>query len=309
MKNKIIYGIALIAFSIGGFAQVKALKIGDNPGSIDPSAALEIASTTKGLLPPRMTNNQMTTIVTPVDGLVVYCTDCSPVGLYLFSESNWKNLSVDVTDATTTVKGKIQLAGDLTGTANLPIIANNAITTPKIAPKAVTVAKLDAGTGTANKVLLGNENGDASWVNAPFASITTVVGASNVEIRGNGDWNEQSYESPYFTSTATLTKGLYMYVNSNNVFHYVRTNMDGGNEATSVSVELNVESGTATSNGGLAIVDAGTYSYALAGQVMLFNVTSATATIKFRYRPRIADTIQNSFKMGGAFGGKIYKIY
>jgi hypothetical protein len=45
-------------------------------------------------------------------------------------------------DATTTLKGRIQLAGDLAGTADVPTIATNAITTTKIAAGAVTDAKI-----------------------------------------------------------------------------------------------------------------------------------------------------------------------
>ena len=52
------------------------------------------------------------------------------------------SISSGAPDATTTVKGKIQLAGDLTGTAASPAIAANAITTAKIASAAVTSAKI-----------------------------------------------------------------------------------------------------------------------------------------------------------------------
>ena len=51
-------------------------------------------------------------------------------------------ISAGVVDASTSTKGKIQLAGDLGGTADAPIISNNAVTTTKIANNAVTNAKL-----------------------------------------------------------------------------------------------------------------------------------------------------------------------
>jgi hypothetical protein len=40
--------------------------------------------------------------------------------------------SATIADADATTKGKIQLAGDLTGTAALPEVASNAITTSKL---------------------------------------------------------------------------------------------------------------------------------------------------------------------------------
>jgi len=74
-------------------AQVVLEKVGDNPTIILPSAALEVASTTKGFLPPRMTNTQRNAIIDPVEGLIVYCTDCNPKCAYLFNGTNWVPLN------------------------------------------------------------------------------------------------------------------------------------------------------------------------------------------------------------------------
>lgn len=52
------------------------LKVGSNQHSIQPKAVLEIESTTKGFLPPRMTNAQMTAIGN-IEGMIVWCTDCT----------------------------------------------------------------------------------------------------------------------------------------------------------------------------------------------------------------------------------------
>ncbi len=315
MKNKIIYGIALIAFSIGGFAQVKALKIGDNPGSIDPSAALEIASTTKGLLPPRMNTAEMNAINNPIDGLIVYCNDLVK-GFYIRSNGAWVNLSTSTdTDATTTVKGRIQLAGDLAGTAEAPLVANSAITTDKIAPKAVIASKLDAGAGAANRILTANATGDAKWNLAPFAETIQVAGGLGTNIRGNNNYTDDtSFEFPYFTSSATLTKGLYMYVNAREVYHGPKSTsaaFAGDVEAVMVWIHMIVDAGTATAYGSASIPDAGVYKYASAGQTFFFEVTSDTATVKFRYRPRTTDDTQSTFQLSPsqAFTGRIFKIF
>jgi len=53
-----------------------------------PSALLEAKSTTKGFLPPRMTNAQRTAIATPAVGLMVYCTDATE-GLYIYKSTGW----------------------------------------------------------------------------------------------------------------------------------------------------------------------------------------------------------------------------
>jgi Repeat of unknown function (DUF5907) len=60
-----------------------------------------------------------------------------------------------VADATPSVKGKLQLAGDLTGTAASPSIVAGAITDTKIATGAVVNAKLAANAVTTDKILDG----------------------------------------------------------------------------------------------------------------------------------------------------------
>ena len=76
-------------------------------------------------------------------------------------------------DATTTVKGKVQLAGDLTGTAASPSVAAGAITTTKLADGAVTTAKITDANVTTSKLA------DASVTDA---KIVTVAGS---KVTGN----------------------------------------------------------------------------------------------------------------------------
>jgi hypothetical protein len=52
------------------------------------SAQLELTSTTRGFLPPRMTNTQRTAITSPAIGLIVYCTDAVE-GLYIYKSTGW----------------------------------------------------------------------------------------------------------------------------------------------------------------------------------------------------------------------------
>jgi hypothetical protein len=54
MKKQLLIITLILAFSFSGQAQKLQQKIGTNPTVISPSAALEVESTTKGFLPPRM---------------------------------------------------------------------------------------------------------------------------------------------------------------------------------------------------------------------------------------------------------------
>jgi len=51
-------------------------------------ALLQMASTTQGVLFPRMTNTQRTSIVSPQPSLMVYCTDF-PEGLFMYKSTGW----------------------------------------------------------------------------------------------------------------------------------------------------------------------------------------------------------------------------
>ena len=63
------------------------VSIGTNSEPV-ASAALDVVSTTRGFLPPRMTAAQRTAIASPAVGLMVYQTDGTE-GLYIFRSTGW----------------------------------------------------------------------------------------------------------------------------------------------------------------------------------------------------------------------------
>ncbi len=76
-----------------------AVVIGNNAnvgiGTSAPisSAKLEINSTDKGFLPPRMTGEQRNSIINPVAGLVVWCSNCGSSGeLQVYNGAIWTNI-------------------------------------------------------------------------------------------------------------------------------------------------------------------------------------------------------------------------
>jgi hypothetical protein len=76
--------LAAVLLTATTFAQV-----GINIETPDPSAALDITSTTGGLLVPRMTKDDRGFIDTPATGLIVYQTDGTP-GFYYFNGTSWE---------------------------------------------------------------------------------------------------------------------------------------------------------------------------------------------------------------------------
>ena len=64
-------------FSLSGYSQV-----GIGTSNPDASAMLDINDTTKGFLPPRMTEAQRDVISIPSNGLIIYNTDSEKLNYY-----------------------------------------------------------------------------------------------------------------------------------------------------------------------------------------------------------------------------------
>ena len=88
MKNLVLL-IALLSLVWQAAAQVSISF--DNSAS-DPSAMLEIKSTSKGLLPPRMSQEELSLITNPANGLIVFCTTDNKLYMYLTSLGLWKEI-------------------------------------------------------------------------------------------------------------------------------------------------------------------------------------------------------------------------
>ena len=85
--KKILLCAVFIAASFTSIAQV-----GIGTANPDASAALEIESTTKGLLLPRMMLGQINAITTPAEGLMVYCLDCKTKGYFVNNGTEFINI-------------------------------------------------------------------------------------------------------------------------------------------------------------------------------------------------------------------------
>jgi hypothetical protein len=111
MKNTLITLLLLTVF----FTQAQ-VGIGVSTTNMNASAQLEVASTTKGFLPPRMLASERALIASPTAGLLVFQTD-APVGLYYYTGSAWTIVSsgsnyVDLSSAQT-VAGVKTFSSDL----------------------------------------------------------------------------------------------------------------------------------------------------------------------------------------------------
>ncbi len=74
--------LALLLFMIISVSTYAQVIITANPTDVaDTSAMLEVRSSDRGFLPPRMTAEQRDAIVLPAPGLIVFCTNCGDYGV------------------------------------------------------------------------------------------------------------------------------------------------------------------------------------------------------------------------------------
>lgn len=90
MKSKVLLSFAFSMSVMGAFAQKDNVGIGTTRP--DQSAALEISSSNKGLLTPRMSLQQRNAIQNPAQGLMIYQTDLLS-GFYFYDGKEWKPMT------------------------------------------------------------------------------------------------------------------------------------------------------------------------------------------------------------------------
>lgn len=159
--NKITRNIAaLIAFGIGtttiGFAQITQQKIGDNPTIINPNAALQVDSASKGFLLPRLAltaTNNFAPLTAHVAGMTVYNTVTAGVapnnvtpGYYYNDGTQWVRIATGAdaktepwfdqttnTEATTNTQNIYQMGNVAIGATTAPSFPVGATTVqPKL---------------------------------------------------------------------------------------------------------------------------------------------------------------------------------
>lgn len=88
--QKKYFKIAVVLFAVIFTTKCysQSVSINNNGVAADTTSILDISSTTKGLLVPRMTIQQKNTIVNPATGLLIYQTD-GDSGFYFYNGTSW----------------------------------------------------------------------------------------------------------------------------------------------------------------------------------------------------------------------------
>jgi len=143
---------------------LQAQSVGVNTNTPDASAALDVTSTTQGMLVPRMTKMQRDAINggSPATGLLIYQTDNTP-GFYFYNGSAWTSLSAGAADN----------LGNHTATTNLNMGGNNITNANNVTATGTATLGGNAyptNTGTNGQVLTTNGAGALSWGSASAGS-------------------------------------------------------------------------------------------------------------------------------------------
>lgn len=116
MKILLPFFIALFFINITEAQQ----NVGIGTSTPQASALLDVSSTSKGFLPPRMTDAQRIAITSPADGLLVYQTN-APIGLYFYKNGVWTRLSETTTTTTNVATPVVSICCQNWMTKNLDV--------------------------------------------------------------------------------------------------------------------------------------------------------------------------------------------
>ncbi|SDY20560.1 hypothetical protein [Hymenobacter psychrophilus] len=177
--NSIVTGTSTVSGNgnVGG-----TLAVGTTSAPVG-SAALEVSSTSKGLLPPRLTLAQRTTISSPAVGLLIVQTDNTP-GLYQYTATGWSTVGA----GNYTAESNSNAPAPTTAITVNPAVTNIVYTNNSAGNGAVTL-----GTGTEGQrlVIVNNDN--------EFLTVVSSSGTGNIlskyaarYIYTSGAWRRES---------------------------------------------------------------------------------------------------------------------
>jgi len=234
MKKLILITVLFTILLVPTWAQVAINETGAAPSV---SAILDLSSTDKGLLIPRMTTNNRTTNTTPVAGLMVYDTDTESFWYYDGTQTNWVEIkagsALDINNlADGSSDGTSVFLGDSTGSADegnnycvalgIKALKNNNSGEGNVA---LGNAALANSVYRSDLVAIGdsamyNNGNDGPW--SVYGIYNTAVGASSLFSNVHGSQNTAyGYQSIYsntygFRNTAIGFKSLFSNIDGDN---------------------------------------------------------------------------------------------
>ncbi|MES2703284.1 MAG: tail fiber domain-containing protein [Bacteroidota bacterium] len=151
--------IALAFILVANNALAQGISVNNDGASAHSSAMLDVRSTSKGMLVPRMTAVQKNAISSPATGLMVYQTD-STAGFYYYNGTAWQTISATAasqwtatgTNISNNNTGNVGI-GTSTPKARLHVADSNVVFTGLPTPWSLTVGDLPPVSGTGSRMM------------------------------------------------------------------------------------------------------------------------------------------------------------
>ncbi len=194
MKKRTLLLVAII-LTLSGTSFAQSVGINSDNTAPNGSAILDVKSTSKGLLVPRMTAAERGNIPTPATGLLVFQTDGTS-GFYYYTGSAWVQIGGTVTS--------IDVSGGTTGLTS----SGGPVTTSGTVTLAGTLAVANGGTGTAT----GSITGTSALTFAAGGSNQNVTltpsGTGNTLLNGNVGVGTASPNASAKVEVSSTTQGF-----------------------------------------------------------------------------------------------------
>lgn len=241
MKKTFLTGILVISMSVPLTAQVAVNTDGSSP---DASAMLDIKSTLKGVLVPRMTQAQRAVISSPANGLLVYQTD-NTQGYYFNIGTSGAPAWLRLGDLTLPYVGSVTSGSDAFSITN-------------------TSGSAISGNATSSSGFNIGVNGQASSTNGTGVQGTATSGTGNTYgVYGQSNSSGGRGVTGFAASSTGTTTGVYGETSSpdGRGVYGIATSASGS--ATGVRGQVNSTSGIGVS--GIATASSGT-TYGVRGE-------------------------------------------
>ncbi len=223
----------LMAITVTGFSQVSVNTTGEKA---DSSAILDVNSSTKGVLIPRMNSSQMADVSNPADGLMIYNTDDN--AFYFYDENQWKKIgeAAKVWDTTGNYIYTYDSVGIGTANPQAPLTVKGRISQTGVG-KSVYLGK---GAGIKNNASSGLYNvgiGYNALTNNVSGKNNVAIGGYSIQNNANGNGNTQiGYILPFIGSDSYYNTAT----GYNALFFSISDNGDHNTALGSLALSLNI---------------------------------------------------------------------
>jgi hypothetical protein len=202
------YTLLILLFLMSLINSISNAQIGIGTTSPNASAALDINSTSKGLLIPRLNSVQRADIANPIAGMVIFCTNCGTNGeLLVFNGTDWLNPATNTVAATVPILTTTAISSITKYTASSgATIVNNG--SSSITSKGVCWSTSINPTIANSKTTDGSGNGAySSSITSLSVNTTYYVRAYATSASGTGYGDQLSFTTlpPEVASFATTT--------------------------------------------------------------------------------------------------------